>query len=496
MDTATTIRQMIMNNKIRVPDYQRAYSWETRRDGSYRMTHTDVFLSDLEEHLSSKARSAYYFGHFLFEEKHHDIEMDDGSIREDQVFYVIDGQQRLTTIEIFLSALFRRISDIRALSEYETVSREDLLKRNSTYRFSTVQYDRDVFEDYVIDGENRELMRQEDIRQLETESARRIVFAFNYFVKALSKKEPNQLTGLLEVICKASCTTHVVTKESDAIQMFIFQNNRGKRPSNLEIIKAQFMYNTHLYGGDKRHSLIEEITRRFETIYKSIASIEANIDEDDVLRYSAKIHFNSLIESNFQEKILSLAKDVDFVQKFTQELASSFHFLRQFCADAHDERDDFVFHSLVSLGDIAFVYPFVIKAYKFRIEKSEKQKLCTCLEKVLVRDRLVGTRADINSRFNEVFIGFTEVNNSIEPILKLANDLKTTSDWWWGYWNNNKLESALQGALKHPIARFIMWRYENYLLAKEADNSKQSGYPKKMLRYDDIEDPELEHIAP
>ena len=47
----------------------------------------------------------------------------------------------------------------------------------------------------------------------------------------------------------ASCTTHIVKNEAEAIQMFIFQNNRGKTPSNLEIIKAQFLYNVHLYGG-------------------------------------------------------------------------------------------------------------------------------------------------------------------------------------------------------------------------------------------------------
>ena len=44
---------------------------------------------------------------------------------------------------------------------------------------------------------------------------------------------------MLNSIQGSRCTTLVVTDESEAIQMFIFQNNRGKRPSNLEIIKAQ-----------------------------------------------------------------------------------------------------------------------------------------------------------------------------------------------------------------------------------------------------------------
>jgi hypothetical protein len=69
---------------------------------------------------------------------------------------------------------------------------------------------------------------------------------------------------MLETVQSASCTTHPVTDESEAIQMFIFQNNRGKKPSNLEIIKAQFMFNVHLYGGEEKESLIDEIKSRFE----------------------------------------------------------------------------------------------------------------------------------------------------------------------------------------------------------------------------------------
>lgn len=99
---------------------------------------------------------------------------------------------------------------------------------------------------------------------------------------------------MLETVQNASCTTHLVKDESEAIQMFIFQNNRGKKPSNLEIIKAQFMFNVHLFGGEKKEALIEEIKSRFEKIYKSISSIEYRINEDEVLTYTLHVHFNSL----------------------------------------------------------------------------------------------------------------------------------------------------------------------------------------------------------
>lgn len=229
MEASTTIRKMMAGNKIVVPAYQRAYSWDTPAEVSDRNTQTDVFLSDLEEYSRSNTNSPYYFGHFLFEDK-------------EPVFNVIDGQQRLTTIVIFLGALFARLKSIRALSEEEEVFYEDMVKRGSLIRFNTVDYDNQVLIDYVID------QNKSDHNGLETESSRRVVRAFDFFQKYLSDKPEEYLTKMLSIVGGATCTTHPVQNESEAVQMFIFQNSRGKRPSNLEIVKAQFMHLVHLRG--------------------------------------------------------------------------------------------------------------------------------------------------------------------------------------------------------------------------------------------------------
>src|SRR6478752_8073027 len=93
--------------------------------------------------------------------------------------------------------------------------------------------------------------------------------------------------------------------------MFIFQNNRGKKPSNLEIIKAQFMFNVHLYGGEEKDELIRDIKDRFENIYESISSIEYRISEDDILVYTLRVHFDSLWESNAIDRIDDLLSEAD-----------------------------------------------------------------------------------------------------------------------------------------------------------------------------------------
>ena len=467
---------MLAGNKFFVPTYQRAYSWETpSQDNSRNLkTHTDVFLQDLLDYIGSSAKTPYYFGHFLYEEK------------GDSFFGVIDGQQRLTTIVILLSALYSKLKKFRALTEDEEVLYENMIKRKSNYIFSTVDYDNQLFKDYVID------QIKKDKNGLETESARRIVKAFDFFTNSFAEKDELFLTKLLKTVSEATCTTHIVRNESEAIQMFIFQNNRGKKPTNLEIIKAQFMFNVHLYGGEEKDSLIDEIKNRFEKIYKSISSIEYKIDEDDVLVYTLRVYFNSLGESNAIDKINKLLSEnnpIPFIRSFTNSLAASFEHLTTFFGK--DERENIEIHSLVTLGGFAIAIPFIIKAYTFGLSSSEISKLCSSLEKLVLRHRLIGTRAELITRINDVYQKFTFEQPDINPIIERVERMRNVPDdsWWWSYWNNNEFEKSLQGGINPSTAKFLLWKYENHLI-----NQGEKGYP--LTRFDNIESPELEHIAP
>ena len=135
MESKTNIRRMMAGNSIVVPDYQRAYSWEVKERGAQ----VRVFLEDLIDYIHSGSNTPYYFGHFLFER------------RSDSEYAVIDGQQRLTTISIFVCAAFSVLRIMREISVEEQECYEDVVKRNRTYRFTTVGYDNILFSDYVVD---------------------------------------------------------------------------------------------------------------------------------------------------------------------------------------------------------------------------------------------------------------------------------------------------------------------------------------------------------
>ena len=112
-----------------------------------------------------------------------------------------------------------------------------------------------------------------------------------------------------------------------------------------------------------------------------------------------RVYNNSLREGNSLERIdkkLSEGNEsIIFIKDFTRSLEESFDYLTQFFD--RDEKENFFVHSLVSLGSIALALPFVIKAYKFNLNIVEKEKLYNALESLILRDRLIGTRADRKS---------------------------------------------------------------------------------------------------
>lgn len=468
MEAKTTIRRMLSGNFIHVPNYQRAYSWDKDKQ-------VKQFLIDLDDYIDSGSTTPYYFGHFLFEQKSEDS------------YNIIDGQQRLTTIEIFLSSVFKRLASIRSLTEDEKETKEDVIKRNSKYRFSTVEYDNPFFKDYVID--------QKDISResLETLSAIRIMEAFDYFEYELKSKDETSCIKYIECITNSACTTHIVNEGAEAIQMFIFQNNRGKDPTKLEIVKAQFMYEIWIsnINQEEKSEKIKELQERFEHIYKSISVIENNLSEDDVLLYALRVSFNTLNIDVSMEKIEKELKDknnaINFIMNFTLELENSFESLKPFFT----EKKIYEIYSLATLGKTQMM-PFVIKSYKYKISDEDKARLFAELESLVIRHRIIGTRAHLEDRINEVYVEFTEKNKDINQIIDHIRWIKKEADennWWWYYWSDAKFKEALQGALDHKIAKHILWKYENYLISQE-----KKGYG--FMQIEQIESPELEHIAP
>lgn len=88
-----TLNDLFDGKKIfRIPEYQRAYAWENKQ------------LSDfIDDFKNQKVDKDYFFGTILFQEV--------GKKGAYDIIEIVDGQQRITTLIIFLNSLLSQYTE-------------------------------------------------------------------------------------------------------------------------------------------------------------------------------------------------------------------------------------------------------------------------------------------------------------------------------------------------------------------------------------------------
>src|SRR5439155_8938812 len=94
-----TVGNLLSGRLFRIPEYQRAYSWESKQ-------RTDLFR-DINKIVGSDSSSTHFLSTIVgLRRKKKRIESDEFFEIE-----VVDGQQRLTTLTILLKALSKQMKD-------------------------------------------------------------------------------------------------------------------------------------------------------------------------------------------------------------------------------------------------------------------------------------------------------------------------------------------------------------------------------------------------
>ncbi|MEI6258387.1 MAG: DUF262 domain-containing HNH endonuclease family protein [Deltaproteobacteria bacterium] len=453
------------NRKFEIPSYQRAYSWDDKQ--------VNQFIEDL-----TNAEIHYYLGHFLFE------------IKEDNVLYIIDGQQRLTTSIIFFSVLKKELKRREIKGEKIDLDLDDItdyyLKdlRKDTQKFKTVKDDNNFFIEEIIEA------KDSHSQEIDTASKVRIRSAKEIFEKEFSKATVETLIRWCQLVENATITEYVVKDKTQATQIFAFQNDRGKKLSNLEIIKAHFMLQIYLSSSTKEK--IEEnigyLEDELSKIYKHIVRIK--IDEDEVLNYywrvvSGKGFYSEEVIKGIKEKITTLTTEkAVWIKEFVSGLSQAFQTVEKIEKSAESYTRD-----LRYLNNMALVYPFIIKAYKLNADDKTINRLIKLFENITFRYLLRGGRAEIESRLNHYLINCNSTEDIDKNIRNIVDNLKNNG--WWSYWNDQSMNSYLSGYFyKNRIDNYLLWKYELYLCD---DNHPK---PHKVSFEDLIRNESIEHIAP
>lgn len=440
--------------QFQIPVYQRAYAWDK--------ANWKTFLEDIQE--SSRHDNNYSYGSILLK-----------TIEQDSRYDIIDGQQRITTLILFMRAMINVLSKrpvVDEMRDFIEELTEDYIVKKGKLRLEVVEYDRDCFRAVVSEGR--------DTYTPNSPSQSQIIAAISYFERELELLDTDALEHICQTIARTDITRIELDGEKEAALMFELQNNRGKDLTNLERLKSYFMYQMYVYSeSDETEGNIETLSNTFKEIYRLINDIKKlnGMTEDSILIYHCNAYLNKAFGyrnlNDIKEELKESTEKIQWIINFVRELKDSFEAIKK-CQNSKS----YYRQKLFKLGAGAYVYPFVIKGYKY-FDDEEMDKVYKMLEMLSFRDKLVHSRADFSSRLSDAIRTFNGDIDTFKDCVKKVFD----NEW---HWSNKRMKDQLNGYMYgNDILRYILWEYE--------ESIQNKGY---KIGTCELENEQIEHISP
>lgn len=219
-----------------IPRYQREYTWNQR---DWANLYDDITQND----------AGYFLGSFI---------VVNGTVNSkmDTIHYeVIDGQQRLTTLSLFLAALYARImehkdsiDDDMMLDDIRPLRNRLILKSDKSMTRVIPQVQNHNLEDY------RWILKEHIgldavMQKPKFLGLRKMSKAFNYFYDRLGEDVGGRdgiecvrcLLDICRLVCSAVVVQITVDSHADAYTLFASLNNRGVPLSAVDLIKNMLL---------------------------------------------------------------------------------------------------------------------------------------------------------------------------------------------------------------------------------------------------------------
>lgn len=249
------IESLLTEGVFDIPDYQRSYSWQQQQ--------LDELFNDIRYLPDDRT---HFFGNIILAKQ--DVSYETASGRKLDKFYIVDGQQRLTTTLIFLDAAREIDESVSTLIDESNA----ITVPNDRPRLLPQDTDREFFADGIL-GETQ--------LTPETPSQNRLRSARDYTEKRMREMdgEPPVLELAQTLLYHFEINVVEVDDDSEAASIFESINDRGKPLSSLEKSKSFLMYM------DDRSAVKQElrttINDRFGGIYRNLFVLEDGHDRVD-----------------------------------------------------------------------------------------------------------------------------------------------------------------------------------------------------------------------
>lgn len=445
-----TISSLFDGRKIfHIPKYQRAYAWEGKQ--------LSDFVDDFENQDVNKD---YFFGTILFQQRE--------KVDNFEHIDIVDGQQRITTLIIFMKMLLEKL---KAQGDDIEILEETYIQYKDEYKLKVLPHDDDFFQSCILQDNK---VAKTVIR---TTSQKKLLDAKSYLGKRIEKYEPDVLRELKDKVERTKVLTYSVVDNAEATLIFETTNDRGKPLTNLEKTKSFLMYKTYL-ASDNPETHLDAIQNRFSDIYRDYEAIEDKIGEDAVLQY----HFSafekwSVSRSNkeyqqpvqmLKKKVNNLIKDqmyseaMDYIEKYSRELRETFAIFKSLLLNPSDNLQD-----VFALARPANFYPLLIKSYKYdqSPNKAKFDKVARLIETISFRVySMWGRRSDTGRdwlyRLARDFKG--DFKSLLKELKNVIGEYCDDDDFRYVLLLPNFYE-----VIAPNDRNYLFWKYENYLRCTE-----------------------------
>ena len=213
------------NAVFEIPKYQREYTWGSRE--------WEALFDDLIEN-----DDGYFLGSIIY------INSSTDGITASK-FEIVDGQQRLITLSLFLAALYTTLNSYKELLDEEQRSyiyqlKNMLVLKNTIRVIPQIQGNNSddfmwLLSDIGLVNPKRPMKKFAGLR--------RIVKAYNYFIKRINaflecvSDKVSAIFNILDKINHAILVTIQVSNHADAYTLFESLNNRGTPLTSVDLIK-------------------------------------------------------------------------------------------------------------------------------------------------------------------------------------------------------------------------------------------------------------------
>lgn len=209
-----------------IPRYQRPYSWTMEQTEELADDLWSAFTAD-EQEVAKK--DPYFLGSIvLIKDEHQPISE------------VIDGQQRITTLTILLSALRHlQPAGADAISDYLRQKGKVFEGMKDEFRLTLRPQDAEIFETHIQREKGIGALEFMNPASLRNDAQRNVRANALYLVRRLKEKPPEQLPLFTQFILTKCILVVVSTPDMDsAYRIFSVMNDRGLDLSHSDILKA------------------------------------------------------------------------------------------------------------------------------------------------------------------------------------------------------------------------------------------------------------------